>query len=104
MVTLRPAAATLAGIDRAKTTCRANAMVARPALRWLSRQDIEILPDTLRQPDEQRMTDERVTNRHFGQMREPPEHHQVLEIEIVPGVHREAHRVRRLSCRLELRE
>src|SRR5678815_4833341 len=42
------------------------------------------------------MADKGVANRHFVQMRQAPELHQIVEIEIVAGVHTKTERVRKL--------
>ena len=50
--------------------------------------------DALGQADEQRVADQRVADRDFVEVRERTKHHEVVEVEIVAGVHAEAERVR----------
>src|SRR5437762_13913976 len=62
----------------------------------LHRQHVKIFAHTLRQADEDRIADEGVADRDFVEMRQPAEQHEVVEIEVVPGVHAEAKRMREL--------
>src|SRR5947207_11275304 len=50
----------------------------------------------LAEADKKRVADERVADRHLVEVRQPPEHHEVVEIEIVPGVDAQAQRMRKL--------
>src|SRR5438132_733330 len=64
-----------------------------PDKRRSGSEDIEKFADALRQADKQRMAHERVADRHFIEIRQPAEQHEVVEIEIVPRVDAESKRV-----------
>src|SRR6266850_1882435 len=63
----------------------------------LQSEHVEVFADALGEADKQRVADQRVADRDFVEVRQPAEHHEVVEIEIVPGVHAEAERMGR-SC------
>ena len=60
-------------------------------------QRIEIIADRLREPDVQRVADERVADRDFLQVRQPSEERKIGQIEIVSCVHTKTQRVRELG-------
>ena len=64
----------------------------------------EVVADGAIETDPQRVTDQRVADRHLVEMRQRPEQRQVLQIEIVAGVDAEAERVRELGGRDVARE
>ena len=61
------------------------------------RQRIEIIADRSLEPDVQRVADERVADRDFLQVRQPPEERKIGQIEIVSCVHTKTQRVRQLG-------
>ena len=62
-------------------------------------QDAEIVPHRPIKTNPERVTDQRVADRHFVEVRQGPKQQQVLEIEVVPGVDAEAEGVRELGGR-----
>src|SRR5712691_10498641 len=68
----------------------------RQTRKVLDSQDIKKFADALREADKQRVADERVADRHFIEMRQAAEQHEVVEIEVVTRVHAEAERMREL--------
>src|SRR5580765_2219322 len=70
----------------------------------LSYYRVQVILDGLRQADPQRVTDERVADRHLGQVRQRPEEHQVLQIEIVSGIDAQTEFVREPRRRHVARE
>ena len=57
---------------------------------------VEIFADALREADKQRVADQRMADGDFIQMRQPAEDDEVVEIQIVSGVHAEPQRMRKL--------
>ena len=59
----------------------------------------EIVTNAAVQPDPQRMAHERMADRHFVEVRERAEQHEVVEVQIVAGVHAQPERVRAVGGR-----
>src|SRR5262249_39803687 len=60
-------------------------------------QDAQVLADHVSEAEKQRAGDDGVSNRYFGQMGQLSKEHQVVEVEVVPGVHTETKRSSELS-------
>src|SRR5687768_12744575 len=61
-----------------------------PAKSSILRQHVEVLANGLGESDEDRVANQGVSDRHLVEVRKAPEDHEVIEVEIVSGVHADA--------------
>ena len=65
---------------------RASPLGLRTNDRSSSGQYVQILAHAAIKPDEQGVTDQGMADRDLGEMRQTPEHLQIVEIQVVPGI------------------